>query len=593
MIRKAAIIPTTALVMSCNAFASDADWSASGFIRQEFAAKLGDKQNIDNAGGNPFNGVAVQNEFLGGGNTLMRPASAREDTDFNLFNTRMELDINGRLSSNWSARIKLRGIKDEIGLVENAYKGVDLYRQPFGLSNNGSSNFEAAGKSWMLDLPQAYLDYANGPFWLRIGNQQIAWGEAIFFRVADQVNGLDLRRHSVLGVAAEEFSDSRVPAPAVRGSFRVNEQWEVEGFVQRFQPTLLGNRNSPYNVIPSQFIVNDRDGYEDVNNKWNFGAKIRGSIGDVGLSAFAIRRVNPDGVFSWAPSQGATAINGTAFSGGGGTGVFSAQEWFRYAAHSRLDGFGALETALNEFPVGMAPSTSGLAAFCNAPGTAPGAIRVDRASAGCILDAFFTGGDLNGWIQRKFFRENIFGGSVNYIFEGEPDSFLDQLIGRFEFSYTPNKRFTNPTLSQKYIEKDETQFAFIFEKYHKFSPSFPATYFVAQWLHKSASDIFGRSLEGSDNTPGNAPKGISGGANYYALAIQQPSPTLEWRFDLTAMTDGRGGWLVQPGTRWRPNKSFQLDVYGNYIQSTRSDYVNFAQDMGYARELFVRGTLFF
>jgi len=167
------------------------------------------------------------------------------------------------------------------------------------------------------------------------------------------------------------------------------------------------------------------------------------------------------------------------------------------------------------------------------------------------------------------------------------------LIGRFEMSYTPNKKFTNPTLSQAYIEKNETQFAFIFEKYHKFSNEVPATYIVAQWLHKTASDLFGRALEGLNNLPGAAPTGQSG-FNAIALAIQQPSPTLAWRFDFTALTDLKGGWLLQPGTKWKPNKDFQLDIYANILKSYgQQNNRNFAQGLTYANEIFVRGSYSF
>lgn len=597
MVDKFLRIPLVVAISCMGATVAHADdWSVSGFLRQEIAVKAGtDDNNMNNWAGNSFNGVTVPNtSFLAPpGATITRPASAKVNNSLNLWDTRLDLNLNGKLTENWSAHFKLRGVADEIGSAERAFRGVDLFRQPFGISGKGSSAFEVADKKWMFDLPAAYVDYSSGPLWMRFGNQQIAWGEAIFFRVSDQVNGLDLRRHSVLGVAAEEFSDSRVPALGVRGSYRFNENLDIEAFTQQFQPTLLGNRNSPYNVIPAQFIVDDKTGYDEVKNQWNFGAKLRGSVNDYGFTAFAIRRNNPDGVFSWAPARGATALPGSAFSGGAGTGVFSAQEWFTYAAHSRLDGFGALQTALNEFPGTTALGGNAIAAGCAAPSSAVGNVVVNQASASCILDTFFSGGDLNGWIQRKFLKENIFGGSVNHVFEGEPDSLLDQLIGRFEFSYTPNKQFTNPTLSQSHIVHNETQYAFITEKYHKFSSEVPATYIVGQWLHKSASDIFGRALEGNNNNPGSAPKGVHGGANYVALAIQQPSPTLEWRFDLTALTDLKGGWLIQPGTRWRLNKSFQLDIYGNYIRSTTTNRTNFAQDMEYAREVFSRVTFFF
>uniref|UniRef100_UPI003FA6FD78 hypothetical protein n=1 Tax=Salmonella enterica TaxID=28901 RepID=UPI003FA6FD78 len=182
----------------------------------------------------------------------------------------------------------------------------------------------------------------------------------------------------------------------------------------------------------------------------------------------------------------------------------------------------------------------------------------------------------------------VFGGGINRVFEGEPDSLLDQLIGRFEFSYTPNKHFTNPTLGD-YIRKDEYQFALILEKYHKFTSAFPATYFVAQWLHKSRSDLFGRYLGGVDNTPGSAPSGQSGGFNALAVALQQPSPTLEYRFDFAVLTDLKGGWYLQPGVKWKPSKSIQADLYLNAVYSQhRGEYRDFVDGLQHNNEIFAR-----
>lgn len=570
-----------------------ADWGVSGFVRQELAVKTKSDSNTKNDQGNPFNGVTVTNTGLFAGliPTYTRPSSFTKDNDFNQFLTRLELDLDGKLSDTWSVHFKLRGIADEIGSVENAFNNVNTYKQEF-YGGNGGTRLEAAGKDWMLDLPIAYADYSSGPLWLRIGNQQIAWGEALFFRVSDMVNGLDLRRHLILGVAAEEFSDSRVPGLGVRGSFRVNEDWDVEAFTQRFQPSILPGPNSPYNLIPAQFTVHEKEGYDAVKNEWNFGSRIRGKLGDFGVQAFAVRRNNPDGVYKWTLAT-PSALSGSAFEAGTGSGIYSAAEWFSYASSVRLDGLGGLETALNEFPGTVPLGANFVAGLCGAPNSGIGTIRVNRASASCILDTFFTGGGLRGHIVREFPRETVVGFGVNHIFEGQPDTLLDQLIGRFELSYTRDKKFTNPTLSRNYIEANETQFAFIFEKYHKFTRAVPATYFVAQWLHKSDSDLFGRALEGLNNRPGSAPKG-QGSFNAIALAVQQPSPTLAWRFDFTALTDLKGGWLLQPGAKWKPNKRMQLDLYANILESTGSqNHRNFAQGLEYANEVFLRGTVYF
>lgn len=589
----------TCAMAAVSTAAAAAEWTVSGLIREEIAVKMTGDQNENNWGGNAFNGVAVPNTFakrvLGVDSTLTRPGSQKEKPDLNMFATRAELNLDGKLNENWAAHFKLRAFTDQLGRVESAYRDKNFFEQSYGASRSGGV-LGVARKDWMLDLPIAYLDYSNGPVWLRMGNQQIAWGEALFFRVADMANGLDLRRHSTWDVAAEEFSDKRVSAPALRAMWRATDSVQLEGFAQLFRPTVLPGENSPYNIIPAQFVVDQKSGYDDVKDKVNFGLRMQGQFDDVGVQLFALRRNNPDGVIRWAKAQGAGALGDSAFAGNSGVGVYSAQEWFRTASLTRLDGLGALETALNEFNTAPLGAT-GLANVCGASGSAgtatqAGNIRVDSASAACILDGFFSGGDLRGWLVREYPRENVFGFGLNTVFNGEPDSFLDQLIARFELSHTPNKKFTSPTLSRDYIEKDETTFAFIFEKYHKFSQTLPATYMVFQWMHKSESDLFGRSLEGTRNKPGGAPRGDDSGSNNVAFVLQQPTPSLEWRFDLAALTDLKGGWFVQPGVKWKLNKSAQLDIYANYFRSSNKGR-DFAEGLDYAREVFVRGTWHF
>lgn len=601
MIKKLAGISALATLSALATGALAADWSLSGFVRQEMAVNTNNEGNMNNQQSNHWNGVTLPNTGLAGAviPTLTRPASKIQNNDFNQFLTRLEVNVDGKLTEDWSAHIKVRGINDEIGQVEKAFKDKNSYQQEFYNHHQGTL-LEGARKDGTIDLPNAYLDYNKGPLWLRFGNQQIAWGEALFFRVSDVVNGLDLRRHLTLGVAAEEYADSRVPGIGLRGSYRMNESWDIEGFTQKFQPSILPGKNSPYNLIPSQFTVVEKAGFEDVKDQWNFGTKIRGKIGDYGVQAFAVRRNNPDGVFKWTRAQGPGAIPGSTLEFGTGDGVYSAAEWMDTAAHSRLDG---LSTAhINEAPFRDGVAAAGtlvVANACGANNSTFGNVSFNLAQAYCIYDSFFTPGagfpgDLKGWIRRDYPRESVFGFGVNHIFEGQPDSLMDQLIGRFELSYTPNKKFTNINLSQTYLEHNETVFAFIFEKYHKFSSDFPATYFVTQWMHKSNSDIFGRALEGVNNTPGEHPKGQTGGSDYVALALQQPSPTLEWRFDFTALTDFHGGWLFQPGVKWKPNKEVQVDLYANVLKSYgEQTNKNFAQGLEYANELFVRATYSF
>ena len=606
MIKKLIGISALATLGAVGGNALAADWSVSGFVRQEIAANTNGEGNMNNQQSNPWNGVTVTNNGLGGAfvPTITRPASKIQSNTFNQFTTRLEVNLDGKLTESMSAHFKLRGIYDGINDAEGAFRGQNTYVQQYQAGKG--TPLEATRKNGMIDLPNAYLDYNNGPLWIRLGNQQIAWGEALFFRVSDVVNGLDLRRHLVLGVAAEEYSDSRVPGLGIRGSFRVNESWDVEGFAQKFQPSILPGPDSPYNLITSQFTVQQKAGYDEVKDKFNFGFRTRGKVGDYGLQAFAVRRNNPDGVYRWAKAKnygGAGALGDSTLEAGTGRGVYSAAEWMASAAHSRLDGLSAMH--INQFPGATALGANVVAAACGAPSSAVGNVVFDLKSDNCLLDTFFSpasvggAGDLVGHIDRRYMKENVFGFGVNHIFEGAPDSLLDQLIGRFEMSYTPNKKFTAIDLRQEYVTHDEAVYAFIFEKYHKFSSEFPATYFVAQWMHREHSDIFGRALEGVNNAPGTHPKGeksglLKGGADYVALALQQPSPTLEWRFDFTALTDFHGGWLFQPGMKWKPNKEVQVDFYANILKSYGEQVnKNFVQGLEYANEVFVRATYAF
>lgn len=580
--------------------AAESEWNISGLLREEATVKTTSDLNGAIQSGIPTNGEAVTNTGLGAGinPTLTRPASFKHKNNWNMFATRLEINLDGKLSENLQAHFKLRGFSDQIGLLENEFKDQNLYQQSYGSAHSGA-RLASAGKNWTLDLPVAYLDYSNGPLWLRLGNQQIAWGEAIFFRVADTPNGLDLRRNLLFDVASEEFSDKRVPAIALRGSYRAGNNFDIEGFAQQFQPTIYPAEYSPYNPIPAQFVIDQHQGYEQVKNKLNFGVRLRGNINDYGVQAFAVRRHNPDGVFRWTAATGPGAVAGTPFTMGTGIGVYSAKEWFTSAALARLDGIGALDSALNEFVANtaLAPTASGVAGACGATSAVSGSISNTSTSAACVLDTFFDPtvgfGNLRGTLIREYLAENIFGFGVNHVFAGNPGDFLDQLIGRFEMSYTPNKKLTNPTLSRNYLNKDEIDFAFVFEKWQRFSESFPATYMVAQWLHKSDSDLFGRSVSGLDNTPGQHPKGQHG-FDAVAFVAQQASPTLEYRFDVAVLTDLKGGWLFQPGVKWKPSKSIQVDLYGNVLATdSKSSGKDFAQGFMFANEVLVRTTWYF
>ena len=281
--------------------ASAIDWTVSGFLRQEMAYKLdsGD-ENFWNQQGIVWNGKPQQNLIDGQtyerfGSPFTPKSYGEEDNDWNLMATRGELDIEATFNPDLKFFTKIRGYFDWD--IYDGPNDVNYFEVPF--RGDCGTRLEVCDEDYMIDLPAAYLDYNNGSLWLRAGNQQIAWGESIFFRVLDVPNGIDLRRHSVLDIAAEEYSDKRVPGLGIRGSYRFKNDWELEGFVQEFNPSILPNENTPYNVIASQFVVQLEDTFDDVDDEFNFGVRLRGQVGELGMQFIAVSRRNPDGFYRW------------------------------------------------------------------------------------------------------------------------------------------------------------------------------------------------------------------------------------------------------------------------------------------------------
>lgn len=583
------------------------DYSSSGFIRVEAAAKTVGEENPFNQRGNVFNGESVSR--FGGINAgtllgLNLPISVGvpiSDTatrngepannDFNFTQVRLENTVQLRFSDNWSATAKIRGIFDAAQYDEfdpssvnsNAagyLYGESNYFEYDDYKTGGEQNrLEVAGDNYMVDFPSLYLDYQNGPILVRAGNQQIAWGQALFFRVMDVANGLDLRRHLILDFASEEYADERISSPAIRVSYQLNSSWELDMFAQAFQPTIYANPNTPYNVIPSQFTVHDR--YSDANEKINSGFRLKGNIGDFGLQFMYTNRYNPDGVIRWTASgvnRDAPGLPGTGLILAetplevDPTGVWSAEEWFTYAGMARLDGTEGLNKLITEFPA----SQLLLARPVNGIDAAKEELDLFFILTGGVTGSLTSGqgmGGLRGHIEREYKREDIFGTGFSYVFSGEPGSWLDQLILNFEVSFTPDRVFTSPDLRQDYLVEDEFISALVLEKYQRFSRNFPATYFVFQWMHRTESDLFGRHLSGMGGTANNTPLGVDGWDGL-VLALQQPFPGLVWRADLSVLYDTRGGIFVQPALKWKPSGNWNVEAFYTYIDDDISSGAN-------------------
>jgi len=590
----------------------------SGFVRAETAiSTAGSKNNPFNQQGNLFNGRTVTRNFaLTAPDGTVIPVSdtttrtGDQDSgrvNLSILRARLEADI--KFTSNLSLQAKGTLIYDPRLYTEfqprdyNSQAAGKLYGRAnyfeyVAEGKNHPNPLEWGGQNYLISLPALFLDYQDGPLNVRIGNQQIAWGQAIFFRVLDVPDGLDLRRHSLLDFASEEFSDKRVPALAIRTSYQISDDWLVDAYFQKFQPTVYGNPNTQYNAIASQFTVHDM--YGNFDSKFSYGMRFKGTVGDLGVQAIAARRYNPDGVFRWAKSGVNRDIPGLPGSGlvlqdtafeVDSTGVWSADEWFTYAAASRLNGVTGLNAAVSEFP---AAALLGAFVVPTPDGPQSGydlaAVQLNTffALAGGFLEGRSEGG-LRGHIGREYRAETNLGGGLSYVINGEPGSLLDQLIVNFEALYTPDRTFTDPSLRQAFLKQSEFTTALVVEKYQRFFSAVPATYLVAQWLHKTRSDLFGRSLRGQGGDQQTVAPGVSGGYDAVVFAMQQPFPQLIWRADLAVLYDTQGGVLIQPAVRWKPNGDVTVDMFYNYVNGHLSNSnSNSLSTVDYADEVTLR-----
>lgn len=132
---------------------------------------------------------------------------------------RVELDLEAGLAPGLELRALGRVIYDPVALLTGPHPDFD--QQPIDRWQvDGSRKLEA-------ELRELYLDWRGrlGParLDLRLGKQQVVWGQAFGLRVLDQVNALDFREFIL-----DEFADARVPVfggrldvTLPRGAFQV------------------------------------------------------------------------------------------------------------------------------------------------------------------------------------------------------------------------------------------------------------------------------------------------------------------------------------------------------------------------------------
>jgi len=146
---------------------------------------------------------------------------------------------------------------------------------------------------WDADLWEAYIDVSRGPGFLRVGRQNLAWGETDLVRILDNITPLD----NTFGGIFEDLDDRRIPLWMIRGTWNLGNVGPVtslglEGFlvpgnvdatVSPFFPpgTAYAPPNPPGPPPPFPFRKNEPE--TDWDNS-RYGARFLGYTGGVNWS---------------------------------------------------------------------------------------------------------------------------------------------------------------------------------------------------------------------------------------------------------------------------------------------------------------------
>jgi len=215
--------------------------------------------------------------------------------DLLLMRQLLDLNIFGKFNENWSVTLEPRLFFDMTKIADNHFRQYESLPNRF--AGNGSM-LRGGGNDFKAEMWQAYADYRNGNWWLRMGKQQIAWGEALGLRVLDTVNPLDLSQNLSTDRIFEEFDRVRIPQWFLRANYTIPNN-TIADLTAEFilnpgivAPTLLPPQGSPFNVVPAFLKIKN-----NVNQgEPTVGGRITGTVEPVQFSLNVLSKPNDDAI---------------------------------------------------------------------------------------------------------------------------------------------------------------------------------------------------------------------------------------------------------------------------------------------------------
>jgi len=155
---------------------------------------------------------------------------------------RIELELEAALAPGLRLHAIGRTVYDPVGRLLG--RDADFQKSP-------TDYWSTAGSRWVeAELRELYLDWTGrvGParLNLRLGRQQVVWGQSIGLRILDVVNPQDYREFIL-----DDFIDARIPLVGAKlDAVWAGTTFEAFAFPE-FRPSLLANPESEFALEPS------------------------------------------------------------------------------------------------------------------------------------------------------------------------------------------------------------------------------------------------------------------------------------------------------------------------------------------------------
>ncbi len=154
-------------------------------------------------------------------------------------------------------------------------------------------------------LREFYWDQAVGPVSLRLGKQQVTWGEGDYFRVVDVVNPLDMR--DFLLTYFDDYQEGRLPLWMANLTYHGENAETQLLLVPDFEPTLVAEPTADFAppaltaLYAAAPVIEHREPEDQISDA-AAGMRMATTIGQTDAAFYAYYGWNPDPLPTFTPT---------------------------------------------------------------------------------------------------------------------------------------------------------------------------------------------------------------------------------------------------------------------------------------------------